>query len=449
MNETPNVTSRFLLFLSLFATSEVARPAEHSSMLVVDLREETSAVYAVPRGTTVTVTTCPAPTPPAPTPPARRLEEILKGVETNGTAPSDLEAALKVALTADRALPTAGYRWVSGEGSLPVFILAPLKVDGIELTETGREDRPSPGLRDLQELLKLVDLLGPAAAPSPCSAPFLVQQRTLEDIGERKAVTFSVTGAIPSATIPSLADQIKKLKAEISAEPDSLKKARLEARLRSLKASEAFEALEEGAESLAASGLLDPANREKYNELAVFLAAHKPNNRDAKPTDPVVRKASFVLLTGPASRFSISGDIPITEAEQLKLNDDGELEVEGEGSSAYVGFNLHFGDRDVAYRGGQFLKNLSLKAMIRASSRPGDSYGVALAFNNLSWKGGVFVLRGFSPWVGYTFTKEDEMPSEGSSGKGLGRNGELRFGFSVSLTTLAGLLSPSDGGDTE
>lgn len=160
------------------------------------------------------------------------------------------------------------------------------------------------------------------------------------------------------------------------------------------------------------------------------------------------KSASIEIITGPAEHWFLSADIAINDVEQLKFDTDtGMLSERGEPSPVYLGINYQLGD--IHTKGKLFWKNFVLKGMIEASSTPSESLGAAIGYRGFTRKKHGLDLTTFSPWIGYTFTKEDEMDSMGGFTRNTARNSEFRWGISVNLDKLFGWVkSRNDTGDT-
>jgi hypothetical protein len=183
-------------------------------------------------------------------------------------------------------------------------------------------------------------------------------------------------------------------------------------------------------------------------EEAVALAsgggdAAAPVTRAAGPGEALApdqkQSSKVALVTGPREHWFLSADVPLTGASQLKLDaQTGLLELASEPSTFYVGVNFLLGDLLAARQ--SIADVLAVKLLVKASKNPLDSLGVALALRGRYLRKYGLDFDLVSPFVGYTFTLEDEVSPSGEVVTNGGRNAELRFGASLNLDKALGWI---------
>ncbi len=99
--------------------------------------------------------------------------------------------------------------------------------------------------------------------------------------------------------------------------------------------------------------------------------------------DGDVELEKVVIIFGPEEGGYLSADIPIGDIKQLKYDTATNTVVErGTPSSIYLGINYKpFGDVYSEYEVTDYKNNFAVKLMFKASSKPGNSYGVGLAYS--------------------------------------------------------------------
>lgn len=109
------------------------------------------------------------------------------------------------------------------------------------------------------------------------------------------------------------------------------------------------------------------------------------------------------IIWGEEEHWYLSGDLPITDIEQLTYNSETKkVELKEKPASFYLGINYQFGDifKDHGYWS---LDNVSFKLMLKASDKPTESMGVGLSYKYK--KANIFIAR--------IWTKnENTVPSE-------------------------------------
>lgn len=172
------------------------------------------------------------------------------------------------------------------------------------------------------------------------------------------------------------------------------------------------------------------------------LAQARPHNivvldlRSPSKSAENVEKLEASVLTGPTERWSLSALVPLNAANQLKYSGDTDsLEPKEEPGRFYVSLDFSLGD--VLRDRPSFARAMSIKLLAAAEKKPQDSFGVGVGIAP-GYFGSVHpsleFLDTFSPWVGYTFSREDEFAEDGTVRTDKGRNSEFRWGVSLNLS---------------
>lgn len=131
--------------------------------------------------------------------------------------------------------------------------------------------------------------------------------------------------------------------------------------------------------------------------------------------------SSHTLIAGPAEHFYLSADMPVTSIKQLSYDSGTNSVIEKEKpASFYLGINAKVGDVFTNYPVKEFYKDISFKALVKASSKPSESMGLGIGYNFKVME--VFVAR--------VWTKDDESVG----GTSLGNTPSTIFGVSFNLT---------------
>ena len=179
-----------------------------------------------------------------------------------------------------------------------------------------------------------------------------------------------------------------------------------------------------------ASGVEVPTGR------AAEAAAAPAAAREA-PAPDKKESLKLALVTGPREHWFLSADVPLTKASQLKRNEQtGVLELANEPSAFYIGLNFLLGDLLAARQ--SVADVIAIKLMVKASGDPLDSLGVALGLRGRHLRKYGLDFDLISPFVGYTFTQEDEATASGEIVTDGSRNHELRFGVGLNLDKALG-----------
>lgn len=148
------------------------------------------------------------------------------------------------------------------------------------------------------------------------------------------------------------------------------------------------------------------------------------------------------LITGPMEHLFLSADLPVNKVSQLELNDDNQLVPKDEPTTFYVGVDFKIGD--LLTDDLPLWQNLVVKLQAKASRHPDESWGVALGLRGDYLQRFGLDLDQFSPFVGWTFTREDAKEGDRPD-KGGSRNSEFRVGLSFNLDEAMKWI----GGDEE
>jgi hypothetical protein len=148
------------------------------------------------------------------------------------------------------------------------------------------------------------------------------------------------------------------------------------------------------------------------------------------------RADSIELTTGPKEHWYLSADVPLTRTTVLDFDpESGAFETE-QPSTFYLGVNFLVGD--VLSERRRWFEDLGVKALVKASRRPLDSYGVAL-----TWRGSLFRPLGLdfnliAPYVGWVSERQDEPEENGSARQG--HEADWLMGISFNLDVVLGWL---------
>jgi hypothetical protein len=165
--------------------------------------------------------------------------------------------------------------------------------------------------------------------------------------------------------------------------------------------------------------------RTLVNLRSTLVATATADPLSASTTAP---KASATVTTGPTEHGFISADLAVNSVKQLQLESN-QLVPKDTPSTFYVGFDYMMGD--VLAETNTPAESLTVKALIKASSSPLDSLGVAIGTRFKSINAIGFQLDTFSPWAGYIWTKNDTLT-------GHQYKGDWRVGISLNLDKALG-----------
>ncbi len=88
------------------------------------------------------------------------------------------------------------------------------------------------------------------------------------------------------------------------------------------------------------------------------------------------------IAVGPPEHLYLSADMPVTKIKQIVYDSDSKTFQEKEKpSSFYLGLNWRWGDLYTHHSVNEFYKDLSLKALFKASSHPSDSMGLGIGYS--------------------------------------------------------------------
>ncbi|HYC58658.1 MAG TPA: hypothetical protein VEK79_03750 [Thermoanaerobaculia bacterium] len=165
-------------------------------------------------------------------------------------------------------------------------------------------------------------------------------------------------------------------------------------------------------------------------------------------------ETTATILTGSREAFSISADVPLSSLGDVDVDEELEsAELEETPETFYAALNYApFGD--VASTPVRFTEALTLKALLKASRRPTDSFGVGIGLrpgffaNNPTLSGYPFlrVLDTLSPYVAYTRTRgeEDQQNADGTTHKLRFKRHDVVIGISLDLEKALDFVSGDD-----
>ena len=171
-------------------------------------------------------------------------------------------------------------------------------------------------------------------------------------------------------------------------------------------------------------------------------------------TEPVnTGRTEATILTGPREGWSLSADVPVTTFGDVKVDDDGEdVELEKTPDAFYVGFNYTpWGD--VLRKPANLKEAISVKALLNASRRPTDSFGIGVGLRAGLFSDSASPFRIFnvlSPYVAYTRTRVEETTTndDGTTQKHRFKRYDFSFGVSLNLDRALDFIK-ARGGDEE
>ncbi len=160
--------------------------------------------------------------------------------------------------------------------------------------------------------------------------------------------------------------------------------------------------------------------KNKRGTLAVKIKQIPP----AANADAVTGNYSGKILIGPTEHFNLSADMPVTNIKQLTYDSGSGTVIEKEKpASFYLGLNARWGDVYTNYETlGSYWKGISLKGLVKASSRPSESMGVGLSFP-------VPKVGPLEFFVARVWTKDDQSVG----GASLGKTGSTVWGLSFNV----------------
>ncbi len=153
-----------------------------------------------------------------------------------------------------------------------------------------------------------------------------------------------------------------------------------------------------------------------------------------------LKRQTIKILTGPREPWLLSAAIPLNDVNQLKYDSSSmEIKLKEETKTFYVSLDYTLGDALLEQP--QFCQALTFKLLFAASKDPLRSVGAGIGlmpgwFSRLDDRLKIFDT--LSPWVGFTFSEQDELSADGSVSHGGRRNNEFRVGVSLSLTEVSG-----------
>ncbi|MEO8275670.1 MAG: hypothetical protein ABI639_05580 [Thermoanaerobaculia bacterium] len=162
--------------------------------------------------------------------------------------------------------------------------------------------------------------------------------------------------------------------------------------------------------------------------------------RDGDKKGANLASQSVTILTGAREPWLLSAAIPLNNVDQLKYDlASDQIKLKEEQKTFYVSLDYTLGDALLEHP--KFHEALTLKLLVAASKDPLHSVGAGLGLmpgwfstkdNRLK------ILDTLSPWVGVTFTQQDEVAADGTVDHRGKRNHEFRAGICLSLTEVTG-----------
>jgi hypothetical protein len=171
--------------------------------------------------------------------------------------------------------------------------------------------------------------------------------------------------------------------------------------------------------------------KETYT-LKFVRATIKVSALDASGTEV----AATTLITGPKEHLALGVDLPVTKAKSLKYDSTSQtLRPQDTNPQLYISANYLFGDVLEKPENLKPLERFELKALVLASRRPLDSYGVGLGYRVGGIKLlGVLDLKGVTVFGGYFVTSADQV-TNGTPELNQGKKRGWRAGVSYDLGT--------------
>lgn len=145
---------------------------------------------------------------------------------------------------------------------------------------------------------------------------------------------------------------------------------------------------------------------------------------------------SVAVSTGPREPWSISADLPVTHASELKINDQThEIESKEQPGFFYAGFDYApWGD--VLGPASQFTDSFVLKFLAKVSKKPLDSFGLGVALRPGFYSHilpSLNIFDTFSPFVAVTWTRQDKKLPSGELKVNGSRLPDFRVGLSFNI----------------
>lgn len=148
---------------------------------------------------------------------------------------------------------------------------------------------------------------------------------------------------------------------------------------------------------------------------------------------------SVTIITGPPEHFYLGLDLPVDSEKTLEYDrDTGVVLPKEDDPQIYLSLNYYFGDLadpdSNSWTPRDFFSGLSLKAMVLATKRPLDSYGLGVGLQLPDISIANLDLNALHLFGGYVWTKEDD-PAMGPEGVNTQTEGHWRIGVSYDLGT--------------
>jgi hypothetical protein len=166
------------------------------------------------------------------------------------------------------------------------------------------------------------------------------------------------------------------------------------------------------------------------------------------------------FLTGPREAWSFSADVPLTSFDDVEVDEEFEnIDLAETPADFYVGLNYApFGDALLPPR--RLRDAFTLKALLKASSKPSDSLGVGIGLRSGYFSASptlrkitfLQILDTLSPYVAYTRTKveEDQKDEAGNvTGTLKFKRNDWTFGISLNLDRALQFVQGDAGGEDQ
>ena len=206
--------------------------------------------------------------------------------------------------------------------------------------------------------------------------------------------------------------------------PAGTTKVKLKEEKRKTRISEDFATLKKIADSLVGTKVLKELEvvAVTKKECVIYEQHHNRTTVEVQALDAQDKEiGSFTLVAGPTERFYLSADMPVTNIKQLSYDSGTNSVIEKEKpASFYIGLNAKMGDVFRNYSSDEFYNDISIKVLIKASSRPSESMGVGIGYSFKLME--VFVAR--------VWTKDDQN----AGGASIGTTASTIFGVSFNPT---------------
>lgn len=186
--------------------------------------------------------------------------------------------------------------------------------------------------------------------------------------------------------------------------------------------------------------------------LVIFDFTNGGGKTNADPTTATV-------LTGRREPWSISADVPIASLNDVEVDDEfSNVELKETPETFYAGFNwAPFGDAIKPPE--TLMQALTIKALLKASRRPSDSFGLGIGLRSgffanhpsMSKLPFVQIFDTLSPYVAYTRTRveEEQKDADGNTTKVHFKRNDWVVGISLDIERALDFVKKAGDGDEE